>query len=72
MRLHRARKTTLLLDLMLRVDLTALDDGLHEMELTPSPADLDLDPDLDPDPPPPTPPTETTRVSQVDGSGGIR
>ena len=28
---------------MLRVDLTALDDGLHEMELTPSPDDLDLD-----------------------------
>lgn len=31
---------------MLRVDLTALDDGLHEMELTPSPADLGLDPEV--------------------------
>lgn len=31
---------------MLRVDLTALDDGLHELELTPSPADLDLDPEV--------------------------
>lgn len=31
---------------MLRVDLTALDDGLHEMELTPTADDLDLDPEV--------------------------
>ena len=31
---------------MLRVDLTALDDGLHELDLSPSAADLDLDPDV--------------------------
>ncbi|MEL6614698.1 MAG: DUF177 domain-containing protein [Bacteroidota bacterium] len=31
---------------MLRVDLTALDDGLHEMELAPTADDLDLDPDV--------------------------
>lgn len=29
---------------MLRVDLTSLADGLHELELTPDPTDLDLDP----------------------------
>ena len=29
---------------MLRVDLTALDDGLHELNLAPSADDLDLDP----------------------------
>lgn len=43
---HDARLARPLLDPMLRVDLTALADGLHELELTPSPADLDLDPEV--------------------------
>ncbi|MEM1056203.1 MAG: DUF177 domain-containing protein [Bacteroidota bacterium] len=41
-----ARRRPPLLDSMLRVDLTALDDGLHEMELSPAPGDLDLDPGI--------------------------
>lgn len=31
---------------MLRIDLTPLSDGVHQLTLTPSPNDIDLDPDL--------------------------